>query len=1043
MTDRFTYRDIPLSKRSVMADRQLQPAKVPVELAEAAGSGEIVPVIGDWLNSGRPQGLPTPDQLAETLGRRLEADAHATFASGDLPMLASRYEAIKGEHALVSWIRHELGDATPEISPELRLAVGLTTEAIITTSVSLAGEAALNSVGMDAFSVLSDPLKASYTSKDRRPWLIKLAGCVTNPESLVVSRDRIIWMSTAMDHIAILVKGILLTRALVFIGYHLSDPHLEMVHSLLQTETKHSRRRYIIIDSNDPSADELAPIWEHRGYELLCGPMQELLRVISLNIHPIGRSLRKAETQASVSPKPFKFLDYFTEGDTDVFFGRDDETEFLTSMVATSRFTLIVGASGVGKTSLVNAGLIPRLHARGFDTYSVRALQHPVTEILAEVVPESKLAPAGTDLYAELEQALSDRPTVVIIDQFEEFFIRIGPESRAEFAQQLHRCITSDFLNLHVVAVIREDFLHFLLEMEPPIEQVFKNRYWVRVFTRQQLTDFLLATAQHFGVEFEDALAARLREDLDDNGIDPSHLQIVCHTLYSSTAGGAQRLRVSDYERLGGTAGILARYLDHALKDLGPQEEALARRVLKCMVSADQTKAAMSAKEIAKDALVMRLGHSKTALRGILQELTRRRVIRPLPGRDGVFELAHDIIARKIWAWIEPEEIELKYVRQVLQQCVIDWERLRVLPGRTQWTAIDRHRDDLMLEPREARLTLRAALTWNEHVDDWMRKAAEAGLDRWRELREVLHTDAPEARLALLSWLGGIQDARRVDLLRLSLDSEYPAIRRAAQRVVESNDLSLTESVSMGSPDDLFVPIEAGEFVFGTDDLRFEYSQPSFRVYVSAFALQQYPVTNFEYSQFVRETGYRPPDHWHGSAPPERLLEHPVTQVSWYDANAYCDWYREKFGLPVRLPTAAEWEKAAGWDAVKGEKRLWSWGNEYDPDKGNSRIGGPGHATPIGQYSPAGGDSPYGISDLCGNTFDWTQDWWVPRYDSSLTRDPQGPPEGQHKSARGGSWAGSAEGISAVSNKYSLAPETRNEYTGFRMAYSLPRTPDR
>ncbi|MFE0146493.1 SUMF1/EgtB/PvdO family nonheme iron enzyme [Nonomuraea sp. NPDC059007] len=1006
--------------------------RLPAELLEAVAAGDVVPVVGDSLNLGRPAGPATPEQLVAVLRDRMGAESLGRPTYRDLPLLAAQYEAMRGPHALGRLIQEELGQSRPPVKDALLLAAKTCTEALITTSVSHSAEAALILAGHRRHTVIADPINAAYASSSHRPWLIKLAGCVSRPESVVISQDQLMWFSTAMDQVGILVRGILLTKTLVFIGYALDDPYLEMLHTLLQTSPTHSRRRYIVTDQKIPA---MAAIWGRRGYELISGELTESLTELASRVNPRGRSLHLAPSDRQLfALRPFRFLDYFTEADLEVFFGRDHDSALLASMVVSSPFTLIVGPSGVGKTSLVNAGLVPKLHAEGFNTYAVRALQHPVTEILAAIGPEGAHV-ASDDLHDALRQTLPGKPTVVIIDQFEEFFMRVGPESREQFARQLSECLASESLDLRVVVVIREDFLHCLLELEPPIDHVFKNRYAVRPFTRSQAMQFFASTAQRFAIDIAPALVSRLLDDLDNGGIDPAQLQIVCHVLHVNSSSV---LGLDAYERLGGTSGILAAYLDSTLEQLRPDLREVAKVILACMVSADRTKAMMTTTEIERDTLMTRVTVSSATLQQVIDELVKWRVIRPVPGRDRVLELAHDLLAQKIWAWIEPAEVERKYARQILHQSVMDFDRLRALPGPIQWATIERYREEISFSPEQARVALRTALHRDENVAWWMETAALAGLDIGRELVLLIESADPEAQLAALDWLMAADHASKADILDRCLESAYPAIRRTAQRLTRGH----YEAAATLTDDD-FVVIASGEFLFGTEDPRFEHSQPAYRVHVSSYALQRFPVTNLEYADFVRAGLARSPEHWGSENPPLRLMEHPVTQISWHEANAFCAWYGERIQRPVRLPTAAEWEKAAGWDPVAQQKHPWAWGDQYDSRKANTRTGGPGKTTAIGQYSPAGGDSPYGVVDMCGNTFDWVSDWWASTHDTTCYQDPVGPRRGQHKCARGGSWAGSAEGASAVSNKYSLAPDTRNEYVGFRMAYSLARQSER
>lgn len=1006
---------------------------VPRELLEAAAVADVVPVLGDALNPGPPAGAASGDQIALLLGAKLNIPVGGIRPTKDLPSLVSQYEALRGRHALIALLRQQMGAPDPVIPHELLLAVRLASQALITTSVSLNAETALRRIGNATSTVIIDPIATWYTSQERQPWLIKLAGCLSQPESVALSSDRLMRLSTSIDQLELMVRGILLTKTLVFIAYGLGDPYLEALHTLLQMSSTHSRRRYILTEDIAHDERVLARVWESRGYEVVSGPLCAILEKLADASDPAGRSIAAVAPQSVHSLRPFKFLDYYTEQESNIYFGREDEAESLAMIIATNPLTLVVGPSGVGKTSLVNAGLVPRLHAKGYDTCTIRALDHPTKEILNALrLKEGGEGEVPEDLRTALSSYSRKRPLVVTIDQFEEFFLRVGPGARRDFAEQLYACLTDASLDIRIAFVIRDDFLHHMLELSPPLNNILRSHFVVRRLSRSQVSDVLKQIFQEVGIEIDPGLVARLVEDLDDDGIDPCQLQIIGHTLQLEIPPGSRSVKAELYGTLGGTDAILARYLDHTLGVLPAELLPVAKGVLQCMVSADRTKNVMSAKEIARDVITRRLDVSDDILQRVLHDLMQARVIRSVRGRrEEVFELAHDVLAAKVWGWIEPRDIELKYVRQLLQQSTVDWQQVRILPSRPQWELVERHRKELEFSPPEALFALHAAYHYSSDVTWWTAKAEQCDVDVWAECTRMLGTEGPPVRLAVLNWAAGSPDARKTALLELALLSEYPAVRRVARRAVFGET-----SPHAGGDEPVFVDVPGGDFLFGTDDLRFEHSQPCHRVTVSTFAVQRYPVTNYEYWAFVRATGHRAPDHWGGDEPPDLLMEHPVVQVSWWDATEYCAWFATEAGLPTRLPTAAEWEKAAGWDPLRGTQSYWSWGNTFDPAKGNSRVGGPGSTTPIGQYTPASGDSPYGVADMCGNTFDWVSDWWAPGHDPTEVADPQGPPTGQHKCARGGSWAGSAEGTSVVSNKYSLSPGTRNEYVGFRMAYS-------
>jgi sulfatase modifying factor 1 len=208
-------------------------------------------------------------------------------------------------------------------------------------------------------------------------------------------------------------------------------------------------------------------------------------------------------------------------------------------------------------------------------------------------------------------------------------------------------------------------------------------------------------------------------------------------------------------------------------------------------------------------------------------------------------------------------------------------------------------------------------------------------------------------------------------------------------------------------------------------------------VYLDAFYIDTYEVTNGQYLEFVRATGHRKPAHpsnpkrnlWQDGMVPETVLDRPVVNVDWYDAHAYCTWAGE------RLPTEAEWEKAA-----KGtEDRRFPWGDVEPTDKHLNflqRWVGEKTLMPVGSYED--GKSPYGAYDMAGNVFEWVNDWYDSRYYiESPAKNPQGPGAGERKVIRGSGWPSETPTV-RIFTRFGSDPKDRNESTGFRCAKSAP-----
>jgi formylglycine-generating enzyme required for sulfatase activity len=142
--------------------------------------------------------------------------------------------------------------------------------------------------------------------------------------------------------------------------------------------------------------------------------------------------------------------------------------------------------------------------------------------------------------------------------------------------------------------------------------------------------------------------------------------------------------------------------------------------------------------------------------------------------------------------------------------------------------------------------------------------------------------------------------------------------------------------------------------------------QPRHRVYLPEYWISRTPVTQAHYQVYVEATRANTPDLWEGGKPLPGREQHPVVSVSWEDARRYCAWLSETAGRAHRLPTEAEWEKAArGTDG-----RIYPWGDEWDAARCNTSEGGLEAVAPVGGYPQ--GASPYGVLGMAGNVWEWT-----------------------------------------------------------------------
>lgn len=220
----------------------------------------------------------------------------------------------------------------------------------------------------------------------------------------------------------------------------------------------------------------------------------------------------------------------------------------------------------------------------------------------------------------------------------------------------------------------------------------------------------------------------------------------------------------------------------------------------------------------------------------------------------------------------------------------------------------------------------------------------------------------------------------------------------------------------------VFIP--AGEFIMGEDFTKKSLG-PRHTVYLDDFYIDQYHVTNLYYQTFVNETRRLAPPHWNGQQHPRGIANHPVSFVSWHDADSYCTWAGK------RLPIEAEWEKAArGTDG-----RMFPWGKKHLQNHSNVYQENIKATTVVNQYPQ--GKSPYGLYDMAGNLFQWTASWFLPYPGNKVPHPNFGK---TLRVLRGGSFYDCSNyrcGISFQTfNRISLLPQTRAISAGFRCAKS-------
>jgi len=232
----------------------------------------------------------------------------------------------------------------------------------------------------------------------------------------------------------------------------------------------------------------------------------------------------------------------------------------------------------------------------------------------------------------------------------------------------------------------------------------------------------------------------------------------------------------------------------------------------------------------------------------------------------------------------------------------------------------------------------------------------------------------------------------------------------------------------IGKEPNPMVRIPAGKYTRGSNN-RLPDEGPQYQAETKAYWIDKYEVTNLQYKQFIDATGRKSPSHFRNRTYPEGKVDHPVVYVSWHDAHDYCEWAGK------RLPTDIEWEKAARGDK---DDRDYPWGDEFDTTRLNSPVRWKtlhmqGDTTPVGAFE--GGKSPFGLYDMSGNVWEWTDSWYVQYPGNTWPSENYGE---QYKVLKGGSWWDCSYyqcGVSApVFNRSYFKQGIKNSSFGFRCA---------
>lgn len=410
---------------------------------------------------------------------------------------------------------------------------------------------------------------------------------------------------------------------------------------------------------------------------------------------------------------PYKSLLEYDVDDAALFYGRSEAIAQALSLIERDEITVLHAESGAGKTSLLKAGIIPRLLANGDVPIYVRPYTSLVDfAVKRAILPQLEQSPGLAiaslrDFLGMTSRILGAGRLVIILDQFEEFFTLQSQAYRDEFIDQLAAAVNDDTLRVRWLLSMRSEWFSQLGTFRPRIRNPYANEMLLRKLNQGEAREIIVEPAARYEVGYQEGLVENILTDLGGGGeIDPPQLQLVCAALYDGRGGRAQITR-NMYEDLGGTVGILRSHLERVLsREVPVDERGAARAILQALISTTQRRVRRTAEELEQELSVLRIQSDTTA--SALDRLVESRLLRTAEDEQGVsvYELAHDYLLDKIE--IDPATQARKAAQDLLEQEVAAYQRYGTMLTPEKLVIIEAQKEQLVIDETAADLLARS-----------------------------------------------------------------------------------------------------------------------------------------------------------------------------------------------------------------------------------------------------------------------------------------------------------------------------------------------
>lgn len=407
----------------------------------------------------------------------------------------------------------------------------------------------------------------------------------------------------------------------------------------------------------------------------------------------------------------YKFIKPFSTFESKLFFGRASDITRLLTYITSKKLVVLFGESGVGKSSLINAGIIPNLINKGYIPICVKfSKDGPTFDVRAETRKILSMIDSGVgenlqDSMAGYFKSLSQKgyELVIIIDQFEELFLRFPKEICDTFMKELIECLhVKNSIKVRFVLGIRQDHFGEIASYGETIKELVNNAYFLSKLRPEDIKEAIIQPAKLEGISFEEELLNKLVDEIYcDDKYNTPHIEIICNRLFGALKG--KKLVTLDlYEKIGPCKRILTEFLDQVIeKDFKEEQRENVKEILKSFVTSQGTKKSSSLVDIAQH-----IGMEPKKVLPLLNILVdESRIVTILNVHDQiVYDLSHEFLIGKINEWISQSDLEVKEIDENINRAALEWKKRGYLLNSDRLAKISFYRAKLKFDVDERQL---------------------------------------------------------------------------------------------------------------------------------------------------------------------------------------------------------------------------------------------------------------------------------------------------------------------------------------------------